>query len=330
MDPCTTLLLTSLTDLPIRLTNTLDLNYSHATYKWINPLREEFLAPHSLLFTYDGSRFIAGGVERIAVFDLNRDGEGPVSEIQTRKSKKIRKYGERDIGLARFISSLAASPYDRTLAAGTTQRQVGLWANDGSGAFISSFSLEDKQEPATKGNGIAHMKWSPCGRYLFIAERQSDALLIYDIRATGRRLGWLEGRKALTTQKLGFDLASDTYGGLNVWAGGVDGIVRTWNDITNKEGGIEHDTSFRASNGEQDARARWELMATDIQADSVSAALLHPGGNILATTSGQRRAPQDLLDLSDADDSDDGEEEIQSSSTLKSDGLDNALKIWNV
>lgn len=240
----------------------------------------------------------------------------------------MRKYGERDIGLARIIASLATSPYDGLLAAGTTQRQIGLWANEGSGEFISSFSVEDGSEPDTKGNGIVHMKWSPCGRYLFAAERQSDALLVYDIRATGRRLGWLKGRKAMTTQKLGFDVAAAANGGggLVIWAGGVDGIVRTWRDVTSKEGAIEPDGAFRASNGKWYSEGV-RSFADDV-ADAVSAALFQPGGGLLATISGQRRDPQDLLDLSDVDDSDE-DEENESSSTLRGDGLDNVMKLWS-
>lgn len=66
----------------------------------------------------------------------------------------------------------------------------------------------------------------------------------------------------------------------------------------------------------------------DDVADAVSAALFQPGGGLLATSSGQRRDPQDLLDLSDADDTDeDGENE--SSSTLRGDGLDNVMKLWS-
>ncbi|GAB7352430.1 hypothetical protein MBLNU459_g2848t1 [Dothideomycetes sp. NU459] len=316
-DPSTTLVVTSPYELPIRLTNTLDLNYTQATYPWVNPLREEWLTPHSLVFAGDGARFVAGQTERIAIFDLTRSGEGPMSEIRTRKGRKARSYGESDISLAGLIFSMAINPADGILAAGTSQRQVGLWANEGGGAYISSFSLVDRTEPSLKGNGVSHMKWSPCGRYLFVAERQSDALLVYDIRVTGRRLAWLTGRKAFTTQKLGFDVAADSDGGLAVWAGGTDGRVRTWKNVTGREGHVDPDHAFKASD------------------DAVSASLIYPGGSILATTSGQRRDAQDLLYLSDStasDDSDNSDEEkdVESSSTLRGDGLDNKLKIWTL
>ena len=130
-DPSTTLLIQSQSDLPIRLTNALDLSYTHATYPWIHPMTEAYLAPHSLIFTQNGTHFVAGEKEQLAVFDITRTGEGPYARHATRSSKKMRKAtGEAGVGLKGLVASLAINN-ETILAAGTTGRQIGLWATSG-------------------------------------------------------------------------------------------------------------------------------------------------------------------------------------------------------
>jgi 6-phosphogluconolactonase (cycloisomerase 2 family) len=114
-------------------------------------------------------------------------------------------------------------------------------------AFDLNFN--DADDGLLKGNGVSQLAWSPCGKYLFVAERQSDALLVYDIRHTGQRLSYLAGRKAHTTLKLSFDLATDEYGKTDLWAGGTDGKVRAWRDVTGREGRIEPDLVHQVSQG---------------------------------------------------------------------------------
>lgn len=148
------------------------------------------------------------------------------------------------------MSSLALSR-DNILAAGTYNRQVGLFENAGQGESMTAFDLSynDADDSLLKGNGVSQLAWSPCGNYLFVAERQSDALLVYDIRHTGQRLSYLSGRRAHTTLKLSFDLASDAYGKIDIWAGGTDGKVRVWRDVTSREGRLEPDLALHASTG---------------------------------------------------------------------------------
>lgn len=153
-----------------------------------------------------------------------------------------------------MVSALAIDEGSGVLAAGTLDRQIALFGEEGSGEQITSFSLADDAEEERRlgiqGNGITQVKWSGDGRYLFVAERGSDVVVIYDIRGTGKRLGWLKGRKALTMQRLTFDLSDVPGEGVHVWAGGADGVVRIWKHVTSKEGVIEPDTEFRASDGE--------------------------------------------------------------------------------
>ncbi|KAF1349112.1 hypothetical protein BDV97DRAFT_355035 [Delphinella strobiligena] len=284
--PSTTLALIARTHLPIRLTNILDFTHTTCTYPWVNPTTEAFISPTSLAFNASGTHFIAGTDHAIAVFDLERNGEGPVEWHKTRKSYEARKrYGVDRTSLTGLVSALAIEPGAGVLAAATFDRQIALFGEEGSGAHIASFSLEsdDERDLGIWGNGITQMKWSEDGRYLFVGERQSDALFIYDIRVTGKRLAWLKGRKAHTTQRLTFDLVNVPGEGADIWAGGCDGVVRTWKNVTSKQGAVDPDMTFIGGD------------------DAVSSVLLHPTAAVFATTSGNRIPPQDLLSLDESD-----------------------------
>ncbi|KAH0382438.1 hypothetical protein KCU92_g6205, partial [Aureobasidium melanogenum] len=294
-NPATTLLLTTQPDLPIRLTNALDFAYIHASYTWQNPLTEAYIAPSSLLFV-DNNHFVAGAKDSLAVFDIHNQ-DTPIFECPTRKGRKARKlYGADNTGIGGIVSSLALSS-DNLLAAGTYNRQVGLFDNAGQGESVAAFDLSynDADDKLLKGNGVSQLAWSPCGNYLFVAERQSDSLLVYDIRHTGQRLSHLSGRNALTTLKLSFDFASDTNGKIDIWAGGTDGKVRIWRDITSREGRIDPDLALHASHA------------------AVSNTILSRREPMLITTSGQRRDPSDLVGLNDSS-SDSGSSSSESSS----------------
>jgi len=245
----TTIALQACNDLPIRLVNTLDFTYTHATYLWVNASTEAWIAPHSLLFSSDGSRFVAGAKEKLAVFDVSRDGGGPVTSFSTRKSQKSRRaWGEHETPLSGIVTALSLDRTNVVLAAGTTGREVGLFAAGGMGERITSFAVRDDREAGANGAGVTQLSWSSCGNYLFVAERKSDAILIYDIRQ-GRRLSWLRGRKADTLQRLSFDLLETPNAGHDIWAGGIDGKVRIWRDVTRSDEVADPDAVFPAGIG---------------------------------------------------------------------------------
>lgn len=147
-----------------------------------------------------------------------------------------------------IVSALGMSP-DGILAAGTFTRNVGLYDGNGSGGIVAIFPLQSpdsltSEEDVGQGTGITQLLWSTCSRYLCVVERGSDGIGVWDVRGTGQRLAWLRGRKALTPQRLGVDIA-----GQEIWAGGTDAYVRVWEGLGIKEGCINPVWAFKAHDG---------------------------------------------------------------------------------
>ncbi|KAJ9317917.1 hypothetical protein DTO271D3_2015 [Paecilomyces variotii] len=273
-DPSTTLFLSSVRDHPIRLTSALAPT-TVATYSLINPTTEAFITPHSILYppTLGGTHFLTGSDSLICLFDVSRPGtDGPVSMMPTIPSKRKQIVGG-GIGMKGIVSALAINPSgDGILAAGTFTRQLALYSSNGSGELIGTFSVaRTEADRHIKGKGITQLLWSPCGRYLYVVERKSHGILMYDIRVTGQLLGWLQGRKAFTNQRLKADVvAAGPEGSHEIWAGGTDGFMRTWRNPSDTIGAKDPD---------------WEWK---VHEDSVSTTILHPSGSIVATCSGQK------------------------------------------
>lgn len=240
-DPSTTLFLSSVRDHPIRLTSALA-PVSLATYSLVSPTTEAFITPHSMIYpsSLGGTHFLTGSDSLICLFDVSRPGnDGPVSWMPTIPSKRKQIVGG-GVGMKGIISAMAVDPIgDGILAAGTFTRQVGLYDSNGSGQLLGTFNVA-KTEATRRigGRGVTQLLWSPCSRYLYIAERQSDGVLIYDIRMTGQLLGWLEGRKTLTNQRMKVDVVSSGEDGSHeIWAGGTDGFMRVWRNPALTAGG---------------------------------------------------------------------------------------------
>jgi hypothetical protein len=239
-----------------------------ASYKLINHLTEAVSAPLSLAYSHTGTHFFAGLQNSIAIFDLE-SSDDPIHKIPTIPSTRSKlKGGGR--GFKGWISALTLSPpttfsHGGVLAAGSRTRNVGIY-DAISGEEITTFSLPgtlngrklcNENLRHVMGDGVSCLKYSPCGKYLYVAERQSDVLLIYDVRNFTLALGYCAGRAALTKQKLGFDVwnaGSSPYDveGMahEVWAGGTDGMVRVWRDPYRKEGAVEADEVVRIGEGD--------------------------------------------------------------------------------
>ncbi|KAJ5712530.1 hypothetical protein N7493_008998 [Penicillium malachiteum] len=286
-DPSTTLFLSSVRDHPIRLASALA-PVSVASYSLVNPTTEAFITPHSMIYpsTLGGTHFLTGSDSLICLFDVSRPGsDGPVSWLPTIPSKRKQTVGG-GIGMKGIVSAMAISPTgDGILAAGTFTRQVGLYSSNGS----------DWRK------GVTQLAWSPCGRYLYIAERKSDGVLVYDIRVTGQMLGYLRGRRAVTNQRMKIDVISAaTDSSHEVWAGGTDGYMRGWKNPVYAAGGQDPD---------------WEFKVHD---DAVTSIAFHSTGSVVATSCGQRHY------LEHDNDSDSKEK-----GTFKDkQPRENSLKIW--
>lgn len=227
-NPSTTLVLSAVGDQPITMTNALYYSAVYASYPSVNPTTELYMPSNSLAFTRDGNHFIAGSISEIAIFDTWRNGEGPIVKHKTADSRKARKlYGSASMSCKGRISALAISG-DGILAAGSTEREIALYDHEGDGECLTAFSVARQLDgEQVSGTGVSSLRWSPCNRYLIIAERQSDCIQVFDVRNTLQRVSTLTGREANTTQKLGIDVVSTTSGS-QVWAGGTDGVVKMW------------------------------------------------------------------------------------------------------
>ncbi|KAJ4380692.1 hypothetical protein N0V86_004053 [Didymella sp. IMI 355093] len=247
------------TNTPSSTSSPVNIHTPLASYKLINHLTEAVTAPLSLAYSNSGTHFFAGTQNSISIFDLSHTSD-PISSIPTIPSARTKlKGGGR--GFKGHISALAVSPptaasAEGLLAAGSRTRYVGIY-DAVSGAEVTHFSLpgtmdgkklRDETLAHIMGDGVSSLKWSPCARYLYIAERDSDALLIYDVRSFSMALGYCTGRRAKTKQKLGFDVwnaGASPYDieaiAHEVWAGGMDGKIRVWKDPYLKEGGVEAD-----------------------------------------------------------------------------------------
>ncbi|RDL39823.1 Uncharacterized protein BP5553_04163 [Venustampulla echinocandica] len=325
-DPATTLYLSTQTDLPIRLANALSPSPSPtATYPLVSPTTEAYYAPSSLLWSAGGTSFLAGTDCLIALFDVSRSGEGPMTRLPTIPSKRHKMKGG-GVGMRGIVSALSLQPSaageDSILAAGTWTRWVGLYDAAGMGGTVATWSVAEAADThaGIGGLGVTQTLWSACGRYLYVVERKSRGVLVYDVRGAKKMLAWLEGRMAETNQRLGVD-CFESEGGTEVWAAGTDGIVRVWEGVGKTEGAVGRD---------------WEWKAHD---DPVTSTAVHSSGTVVATCSGQKTLPSvdgsdsGSDDESSGSDSDDDSEESENSScsahpTFKT--PDNSIKVWSL
>lgn len=149
-----------------------------------------------------------------------------------------------------IVSALSVQGAEGMLAAGTWTRWVGLYDMEGVGGTVATWSIAEAADrhAAIGGTGVTQTLWSACGRYLYVVERKSNGVLVYDVRVTGKLVAWLEGRHAYTNQRLGVDMYEGK-GGTEIWAGGTDGTVRVWEGVGKSEGALERTWEWNAHAG---------------------------------------------------------------------------------
>jgi hypothetical protein len=249
-EPSTTLYLSTPTDLPVRLTNSLSPSPTPiSTYPLICPTTEAYQTPASILWTPPGTHFLTGTDCLIALFDVSRSGEGPAMRMPTIPSKRHNMKGG-GVGMRGIVSAMSVQGADGMLAAGTWTRWVGLYDTSGVGGTVATWSIAEAADghAGIGGTGITQTAWSACGRYLCVVERKSRGVLVFDVRVMGKLVAWLEGREAETNQRLGVDVFEGEEG-MEIWAGGTDGVVRVWEGVGKTEGALERSWAWKAHDG---------------------------------------------------------------------------------
>ncbi|KAI9736464.1 MAG: hypothetical protein M1818_006198 [Claussenomyces sp. TS43310] len=325
----TTLLLSAIRDHPIRLTNVLDPESKIiASYPLVSPTTESYQTPASLIFSPAGTQFLTGTSCLISLFDLSVSGEGPVVRLPTIPSKRHKMKGG-GVGMRGIVSALSMQPQSdgesRLLAAGTWTRSIGLYDAEGIGGTVATWNIHEAADADAKicGSGVSQVLWSPCGRYLFVVERKSNGVLIYDVRVTGKLVGWLGDRAADTNQRLAVEVFDGGRSGCEIWAGGTDGIVKIWEGAGMVEGEV---------------KCSWKWTAHDT---AVTGTGVHPSGTVVVTSSGQRKEPssdssareyaeshRDVMKSSD--DFDPSSNLAGSSMNFGGRIVDNSVKIWSL
>ncbi|KAF2496221.1 WD40 repeat-like protein [Lophium mytilinum] len=300
LDASTNVMLCSVRDQTIRLINVWGgpSSVQNGSYRFVDPNTEKWTCPYSLAWTQSGARFVAGADSTLAIFDINRYGK-PV------KRHKTKNMTAKGVGVKGLVFAMRTNN-DGVLAFGTTTRQVGLYSNEGDGFPVTFFSVSGNHKDKSDGRGVTDLEWSPCSKYLYVAERQSNIVHMYDVRVTARSLGYMEGRNAYTNQRLGINVASCS-SGHDVWGGGIDGVVRSWTNPHWSGGVVLPSCQFQAHN------------------EPVTSAVIDPTGHVLATCSGEKY-PYASSDGS----SDDDEEEEEADEPRLVKRLEDGLKLWKL
>ncbi|KAL8807962.1 MAG: hypothetical protein Q9182_000428 [Xanthomendoza sp. 2 TL-2023] len=280
-DAATAFYLASPRSLPIRLISPFSPSIL-ASYSLVSPTTEDFIAPHSLLFSRNNlNTFFAGSLNLISIFDINRNGEGPAERMPTVPSKRSKAVG--GLGGIKGIVSALDMGSEGILAAGTFSRWVGLYDAYGRGGSLGVFELPRRasRNGELGGTGVSQVLWSVDGRYLCVVQRCSNGIGVWDVRGTGKQLAWMRGRNAQTNQRMGVEVL-----GNELWAGGLDGIVRAHDDAVPSTTLHFSGSVFATCSGQQHFDA--SLNATNRKPGEACAAVPGRTNRVLADTQTRR------------------------------------------
>eukprot|EP00833_Pecoramyces_ruminatium_P004063 jgi/Orpsp1_1/1178095/evm.model.c7180000064015.1 len=191
-DPSTAVFISASRDLPIHMWDAYygTIRASYCTYD----IYDQIVAPHSINFNSDGSKIYAGLNNLIQIFDISRPGE-PINKKLTTPTRKS-KHGQKGI-----IACMDFNPdYSGLLAAGSLSKSIGIYDTNNSNELIF-------QQKKLKG-GVIQVQFSPDGNYLYSVSRQTDGIICWDIRNTGKKLCEYI-RPGITNQRISFDISKD-------------------------------------------------------------------------------------------------------------------------
>lgn len=151
---------------------------------------DELESAISLSFNLQGDKIYAGSNRMIRIFDINEPGKSSIA-IPTSSSRRA------STGQKGLVSALAFNPdYSGAYAAGSYAHNVSVYVETAAESVLEISGL---------GCGVTHLKWSPCGRYLWIGCRNSSHIACWDMRGTRTEVGRVE-RPLTTNQRMMFDL----------------------------------------------------------------------------------------------------------------------------
>ncbi|KAH9458288.1 hypothetical protein MJO29_005403 [Puccinia striiformis f. sp. tritici] len=254
-DPSRYCFVVAVKDHPIHLLDASD-GRIRASYPIVDH-RERMVAPHSMLFSDDGTTLFAGFDSAIEIFDVSRPGEAG-ERYKTIASRKC-KDGQKGI-----ITALALDPLQQgLLAAGSYSGQIAL--HDTKSSEIAPALVFN----TTETTGVTQVKFHPQNdQVMFSVSRKSNQILCWDLRygATTFHSFYRPGR---TNQKIQFDI---DWPGANLITGATDGKLRFYSL----------------------ADVNQPAQEFKVHADTIGSASFNPtASTTVVTCAGSRRTPMD-------------------------------------
>ena len=289
-DEATCCFLTTSRDHPIHLWDSVTghLRGSYAGYDHLDELN----SANSLTFNLTGDKIYGGYTRMLRWFDVSYPGKNFTNIPLTKNRRDYT--GQKGI-----VSCLVFNPdYSNTFAAGSYADSVGMYVEnmDGCALEIRNLNL----------GGVTCLKWSPCGKYIYIGGRDSNDIVCWDVRSSQQEVGRVE-RSLHSNQRLQFDV--DPWGKYLV-TGSQLGEILVY-DTTSFSLVTSISKDSESSNADS---KEWKRM------DCVSNTVFHPFSSVIISTSGQRHF---------ADVSDEGHDTMNTDA-VSSTSSTSGIQLWSV
>jgi WD40 repeat protein len=218
---------------------------SYHTYNQVGELAHS----QSLAFNCKATHLYAGGMKRISCFDIERHGF-PCKMTETAPRGAL--FGQRGL-----VSCLSFNPdLSACFSAGCFDGSVSIYVENTSESVLDIAHLN---------YAVNQVRWSPCGRLLYMSGRKHDYVHCWDIRGTKKEVGRMS-RRCRSQQRLTWDL--DPWGRY-LACGDEDGALSVFDTNT-----------FDAIHTQQ------------LSTQTVNSVAFHPYGGLLATGVGSSKSFQ--------------------------------------